>query len=81
MGPGRNAFQKTPQEENEVCLREGTEIFKKLQEKYPPTNQVNLDIILNTLCCSLICLLLSSVERDNRRIMIQVIHQIITKNI
>ncbi len=77
----RKAFQNLPHEENPHHLENGIRIYKELKEKYPQECNEDLDSILNSLCCALICLIKISVDPDNRRNVLQLIHIILSKNL
>jgi hypothetical protein len=84
MSYERKSFQPSIQSDNEIYLHNGKEIFFALKDKFPIDGekcQENCDIILNSLCASLICLLHSAVDKDNRKQIIQLIHKILSQNV
>jgi hypothetical protein len=58
-------FPEITNEENEICNREGCEIFANLRKKYSNDTNQDLDIILNSLCFALVRLFkLNSLQED-----------------
>jgi len=81
MNTERKCFGDLLQDENLKAFRIGKEIFFKLKQLYPENNVQNLDLILNTLCASLVCLIAHAVNKDNYSISIQLVHKILTRSL
>jgi uncharacterized Zn-finger protein len=77
----RKAFQNLPGEENPQFLQDGKMIYHLMKSKYPNENNESLDNILNGICAALICLMNVSVNKDNHKYFLQLIHNILSKNI
>lgn len=68
-------------ETSSLCLKEAYLIYENLIDKYPPTSEKNLDIIMNSLAAAIICLLKTHVKEGGQVLMAQLIHRIINKNL
>lgn len=77
----RKSFQHLPGEENPHFLEDGKRIYLELRKKYPNNTTEDLDNILNGICCALTCLMYDAVEKDNHRYFLQLIHNILSKNL
>lgn len=77
----RKPFQNLSGKENPQFLYDGKRIFLEMREKYPNNTNEDLDNILNGLCAALICLIFSSVDKDNHKYLIQLVHKILSKNL
>lgn len=64
------------EEDNEKCIRIGQEAYKKLAVDC----DFSPDLILNTLCFQINCLMKLAVDKDDRPVIIQLVHKILTKN-
>jgi hypothetical protein len=62
-------------------LEDGQRIFLEMRAKYPNNTNNDFDNILNGLCASLICLIKVAVDKDNHRVIVEIIHKILTKNL
>ena len=63
-------------EDNEIVTRVGNNVYRLLVNN----ELLNTDLIMNSLCCALTCLLIDKIDEDNRRGLIQGIYQILTRN-
>jgi len=81
MNEERKSFQHLSGNENPQFLEDGKRIYLELRNKYPKNNCKDLDNILNGICAALICLICDNVEKSNHRPMLQLIYQILNKNI
>jgi hypothetical protein len=77
----RRAFAPVNEEENKIALDEGIRIYKELLEKFKCTDEKGCDLMMNTLCSSLICFLRVHVPPDNMGMLLQVIHKILVNNV
>jgi len=77
----RKAFQYLPGNENPQFLEDERKIYLSMKNKYPNSTDEDLDNILNGICASLIFLIMNNVHRDNHHIMLQLIWNILNKNI
>lgn len=80
-GCNRKSFQHLPGNENPHFLEDGKRIYLEMRNKYPKNNNAHLDNILNGLCAALTCLMNENVHRDDHRKFIQLIWNIINKNL
>lgn len=71
------AFGKMTDEQCKICSDEGYRIFLSLIEKHGKDNP---DMVMNSLCSGLCHLLVNYVAKDDRPILIQVMHKILTNN-
>lgn len=74
------AFDDLSVDSNQTAYKLGLEIYKELQKQYPDKTTEHLDLILNSLCMALICLIHQNVDKEDRPVMIQLVHKILTKN-
>jgi len=81
MSDDRRAFGSIPKDEAEIARQEGIVIYKLLRQKYKDSSTSDYDMILNTLCVSLICLIKTSCPPDNYPYMFQIIHKILQENL
>lgn len=72
----RKYGEELTDEHNEACHFLGIKLFHFLNREL----QNDRDLILNTLCCSIACLLHAAVDKDDRPVVIQLVHKILTKN-
>jgi hypothetical protein len=77
----RKAFQHLPAEENPQFLEDGKRIYLEMKKKYPNQTNEDLDNILNGLCGALTCLVRANVEKSNHKNFLQLIWNILNKNI
>ncbi len=77
----RHSFQHLPGNENPQFLEDGKRIYLEMKKKYPKKSVEDLDNILNGLCASLSCLMYNNVEKDNHKNFLQLIYNILSKNI
>jgi hypothetical protein len=77
----RKAFQHLAGDENPHFLEDGKRIYLELEAKYGSKDDIACDNILNGLCAALTCLIHANVAKDNRPVMLQIIHNILSKNI
>lgn len=77
----RKTFQPLRGDENPQFLEDGKWIYWKMKEKYQKKTHKDLDNILNGICASLILLMEDSVDKDNKKIFLQLVYQILLKNI
>lgn len=77
----RKSFQPLRAEENPQFLEDGKRIYLELKKKYPPTSVENFDNILNGLCAAIVCLMYESVDKADHRNFLQLVWQILNKNI
>lgn len=80
-GNVRKPFQHLPGNENPQFLEDGKNIYLELKKKYPENTNKDLDNILNGLCAALICLTFDNVEKDNHKNFLQLIWNILNKNL
>ena len=73
-------FQNLDDNSNETAYKLGLSIYQELLSKYPERTEKDLDVMLNSLCMALTCLIRQSVAKDNRNVIIQMVHKIITQN-
>lgn len=72
----KKTFGKITPEENMTSVEEGNKIFNSLRERFDS----NPDLIMNTLSVAFVNLIVNYVGKDDRPILIQVIHKILTDN-
>lgn len=77
----RNGFQELPGSENPQFLEDGKRIYLEIRKRYPEDSIEDLDNILNGLCAALIVMLEENVDKSNHKNMVQLIYQIISKNL
>lgn len=77
----RKSFQHLPGEENPQFLEDGKRIYIEMRSKYPNNTTEDLDNVLNGLCAALTCLMYDAVDKSNHRYFLQLIHNILSKNI
>jgi hypothetical protein len=68
------------EKENKRVYETGLRIYENLKAEYPDKTNNALDLILNSLCMALTCLIHEGMEKDNRAIAIQMVHKILTDN-
>jgi hypothetical protein len=81
MSKPRTPFEYLPGKENPQFLEDGKRIYNDMRRKYPNDTIEDLDNILNGLCAALTCLIGANVESDNRKVMIQLVHKILSQNL
>ena len=81
MEKNRKWGQILPNSDNPQFLLDGKEIYLYLREKYPESNIVDLDNILNALCVSLIILIKNNVDESDYKEILQLIWNILNKNL
>lgn len=81
MNKTRAPFEHLPGNENPQFLEDGKRIYLELRKKYPQNSTEDLDNILNGICASLTCLMYDNVDKDNHPYFLQLIHQILKKNL
>lgn len=77
----RKAFQHLPGEENPQFFEDGKRIYLEMKKKYPNQTNEDLDNILNGLCAALTCLVYDNVDKSNHKNFLQLIWNILNKNI
>jgi hypothetical protein len=77
----RKSFQHLPPKENPHFLEDGKKIYLELVKKYGRKDVKSLDSILNILCCGLVCLAKENVSTDDNKSFLQLIYQILSKNL
>jgi len=77
----RKAYQDLPGSENPHFYENGLAIYKMLRNKYPNNTDEDLDSILNSLCASLVCLIRQNVNKDDWKILLQLVYNIININL
>ena len=73
-------FEDLPKEFNDISREYGINIYKELRKEFPEDTPKDLDLILNSLCMALICVIRLHSHKDNWNTMIQLVSKIITKN-
>lgn len=81
MEGNRKSFQHLNAEENPQFLEDGKRIYLEMRKKYPENSTIDLDNILNGICASLICLTFDNVGKSNHKYFLQLIWNILNKNI
>ena len=81
MTSERKSFQHLPGNENPQFLEDGKRIYQEMRKKYPNDTNEDLDNILNGLCAALTCLVYANVDKSNHRNFLQLIWQILNKNV
>jgi hypothetical protein len=76
----RKPLQSLPGKEYPQFMTDGKRLYKELKEKYPNQNDEDLDNILNALCAALVCLTVGNVEKDDRKMFLQIIYKILDQN-
>lgn len=77
----RKPFQHLDGKDNPQFLQDACEIYELLKKKYPDKSIIHLDNILNALCGSLVILTLNNVQKDNHKNFLQLIWNILNKNL
>ncbi len=77
----RKAFQNLPGSQNPQFLDDGKSIYLSLRKKYPKNTDEDMDNILNALCASLVCLAYDNVDKSNHKNFLQLVWNILNKNI
>lgn len=77
----RTPFQHLPGEENPQFLEDGKRIYLEMKKKYPNATNEDLDNILNGLCAALTCLVWGNVDKSNHKNFLQLIWNILNKNL
>lgn len=67
-------------EMNDICYSHGRNIYINLLRKYPEDTIRDKDIILNSLCCALLCLMYNNVDSSDREDYVKLISNILMKN-
>jgi hypothetical protein len=67
-------------EDSKECLEVGQAVYKMMKQKYPKCNMQSLDIIMNSLCCTLICLRNENVRSENYKKWNRMILNILDEN-
>ncbi len=75
------AFEDIQEECNKLARDAGIEIYTQLRTQFPEESMRDYDIILNSLCMGILCLIHSKVNPDNRAVLVQIVHKILMKNI
>lgn len=72
-------------EEIKKCARQcndlGWDIYELLVKQFPNRNHQDLNMILNTICASLVIHIKNNVEEDDRKTIIQFIYNCLNENI
>lgn len=68
-------------EETEIAQGESLYIYGYLKKKYCNENMKDLDIILNSLCFSLLRLMNQNIDKNDHKYFIELIIKILKKNI
>jgi len=63
------------------ALIDGDEVYSYLREKYPESNNINLDNIVNALCASLIILIKNNVDKSDYKEILQMIWRMLNENL
>lgn len=74
------AFKDLDENKNNISFVTGAEIYANLRKRFPEESMEHYDLILNSLCMALTCLIKSKVKSDHRLVFAQLIHKIITNN-
>ncbi len=77
----RKAYQHLPGEENPQFGEDGLWIYNEMRKKYPNNDVIDLDNILNGICASLSILMHVNVDRSNHLAFLQLIYQVLKKNL
>lgn len=68
-------------QETEIAQGESLYIYGYLKKKFCNENTKDLDIVLNSLCFSLLRLMKANVSKEDRKYFIEIIIKILNKNI
>lgn len=77
----KKRFRNLPADEYPQFYDDGIKIYRELIQKYPKPTIEDRDNILNALCASLYLLISQCVDKDNYENALQLIHDIIKKNL
>jgi hypothetical protein len=77
----RKPFQNLPASENPQFLEDGKKIYLEMKKKYPNQSNEDLDNILNGICAALTCLMWDHIDKDNQLYFLQLIHNVLSKNV
>lgn len=80
-GNNRKSFEHLDGKNNPQFLEDGKIIYLEMRKKYPNNNNVHLDNILNGLCAVIVCLATDNVHKDNHKNFLQLIWNVLNKNL
>jgi len=77
----RKSFQHLPSEENPQFLNDGKQLYSLMKSKYPKRSIEDLDNILNGMCAAITCLMFDNVDKADHRNFLQLVWNILNKNL